>query len=31
MEKEKGYNWISIVMPLEKIFTNIPTIVNVRI
>jgi len=31
MEKEKEYNWISIVMHLEKIFTNIFTLVNGRI
>jgi hypothetical protein len=24
MEKEKGYNWISIVMHLEKILTIFP-------
>jgi len=31
MEREKGYNWISIAMPLEKIFTYISQAVKVRI
>jgi hypothetical protein len=29
LEKEKKYNWITIIMHLEKIFTNIFPPVNV--